>query len=178
VDAQARLDGGTLGTGLFGASICNTGHDGSGAGRDAYSLLCYKERVATEAYDRIAWINKFTRRLSEVPDSGTCRDICCTSNDLHVGRAWGKYRCHAAGKQQYSRRRGKSPNIWSHAYLQVRLFGRGVKRRRQIQSPGYRQPGEFDIAGNVELALDLVVQIVDRLDAQVQALCDLLLAGG
>ncbi len=80
--------------------ICNTGHDGSGAGRDAYGLLCHKECVATEAYDHIAWIDKFTRRLSEVPDSSTGGDICGTSNDLHVGRAWGKYRCRAAGKQQ------------------------------------------------------------------------------
>jgi hypothetical protein len=49
--------------------ICNTGHDASRAGRDAYMLLCHKERVATDAYDHIAWIDKFTRRLPEVPDS-------------------------------------------------------------------------------------------------------------
>lgn len=76
---------------------------------------------------------------------------------------------HNAAKRGSSLKRG----------IQVQLFGHGVKRRRrQVQSPGYRQPGEFDIAGNVELALDLVVQIVDRLDAQVQPLCDFLLAGG
>ena len=79
--------------------ICNTGHDGSRAGRDAYRLLRHKERVATEAYDHIAWIVKLTGLLSEVPDSSTGGDIGSTSNDLHVGRAWGKYRCHAAGKQ-------------------------------------------------------------------------------
>jgi len=80
--------------------ICNTGNDGSRAGCDAYRLLCHKERVATEAYDHIAWINKFTRRLSEVPDSSTGGDIGCTSNDLYVGRAWSKYWCHTAGKRQ------------------------------------------------------------------------------
>jgi hypothetical protein len=79
--------------------ICNTGHDASGAGRDAYSLLCHKERVATEAYDHIAWIDKFTRRLSEVPDSSTGGDIFRIPSDLHVDRAWGKCSCHAAGKQ-------------------------------------------------------------------------------
>jgi hypothetical protein len=85
---------------LFGTVICNTRHDGSGAGCDAYGFLSHKESVATEAHDRIAWINKFTWRLSEVPDSSTGGDICSASNDLHVSRAWGKYRCHAAGKQQ------------------------------------------------------------------------------
>jgi hypothetical protein len=80
--------------------ICNTGNNASRAGCDAYSLLCHKERVATEAYDHIAWIDKFTRRLSEVPDSSTGGDICCTSNDLHVGCAWGKYRCRATPEQR------------------------------------------------------------------------------
>jgi hypothetical protein len=80
--------------------ICNTGHDASRAGRDTYSLLCHKERVATEAYDHIAGIDKFPRRLSEVPDSSAGSDICCISNDFYVGRAWGKCRRHAAGEQQ------------------------------------------------------------------------------
>jgi len=80
--------------------ICNTGNDGSRAGPDANRLLCHKERVTTEAYDHIAWIVKLTWRLSEVPDSSTGGDICCISNDLHIGRARGKYRCRAAGKQQ------------------------------------------------------------------------------
>jgi hypothetical protein len=71
--------------------ISDAGHDGSRAGRDAYSLLCHKEHIATEAYDHIAWIIKLTRRLSEVPDSSTGGDICCISNDLHVGCAWGKH---------------------------------------------------------------------------------------
>jgi len=40
--------------GLFGAVICDTGHDGSRTGRDGYGLLRHNERVATEAYDHIA----------------------------------------------------------------------------------------------------------------------------
>ena len=80
--------------------ICNTGHDGSISGRDAYTLLRHKERVAAEAYDHIAWIDRCTRRLPEVPDSSTGSDIRRTSNDLHVGRAWDKYRCRATGQQQ------------------------------------------------------------------------------
>ena len=84
----------------LGAVICNTGHDGSEAGPEAYGLLCHKERVATEAYDFIAWINKFSRRLSEVPNGSTGGDICFTSNNLHISRAWGKYGGRAAGKQR------------------------------------------------------------------------------
>jgi hypothetical protein len=84
---------------LFGAVVCNTGHDGSWSSRDAYTLFCHKQRIATESYDHIAWIDKLTRRLSEVPDGSTGGDICWTSNDLHVGRAWGKRSCCATGKQ-------------------------------------------------------------------------------
>jgi len=79
--------------------ICDTGHDGPWAGRNAYTLFCHKERVATEAHDHVAWINKFTGWLSEVPYGGAGSDICRTPNDLYVSRAWGECSCSAAGKQ-------------------------------------------------------------------------------
>jgi Protein of unknown function (DUF2380) len=47
-----------------------------------------------------------------------------------------------------------------------------VERQRQVQSPRHRQPGELDVAIDAELGLDLVVQVVDGLDAQMQPLRD------
>src|ERR1039457_1902562 len=54
----------------------------------------------------------------------------------------------------------------------------GIESRRQIQSPRYRQPSELDITVDAELTFDLVVQIVDGLDAEMQPLRDFVYAGG
>src|ERR1039457_4259501 len=46
----------------------------------------------------------------------------------------------------------------------------GIESRRQIQSPRHRQPSELDITVDAELTFDLVVQIVDGLDAEMPPL--------